>query len=104
MFGTKDHVPLIAESWQSELYRYLGGIIRNHRGEAVEINGMPDHVHLLVRLDPRGAISDVLRELKSSSSKWVRKDHQPKFNLQRRYGAFAVSESVASKVRKHIRE
>ena len=50
VFGTKDHIPLIAESWESELYRYLGAIIKNHRGEAIEINGMPDHAHVLAGL------------------------------------------------------
>ena len=103
VFGTKDHIPLIAESWESELNRYLGGIIKNHRGEAIEINGMPDHAHVLARLDPREALSDILRELKASSSKWA-KQYEPKFGWQRRYAAFTVSESVAPKVRQYIRD
>ena len=65
VFGTKDHRPLIAHTWEAEMYRYLGGIIRNHKGEPIEINGMPDHIHLLVRLSAILAVSDVLRALKS---------------------------------------
>ena len=104
VFGTKDHLPLISEEWEDDLYRYMAGIARNHKGEAVEINGMPDHTDLLVRLEPVEGIADFMRELKSGSSKWVRKTHQSKFNWQRRYGAFSVSESVSDAVRKYIRD
>ena len=92
---------MIHESWESELYKYLGGIVRNHRGKAIEINGMPDHVHLLVRLQPVEAIADFLRELKASSSKRA-KGKAPSFGWQRRYAAFSVSESVSDAVRRYI--
>lgn len=101
VFGTKGHLPFIASEWEGELYAYLGGIVKNHHGQPIEINGMPDHVHLLVRLEPVEKFSDFIRDLKASSSKWA-KDHQPKFGWQRRYGAF-VSESVSSSVRNYIR-
>ena len=103
VFGTKDHLPLISTEWEAELYKYLGGIIRNHKGEAIEINGMPDHAHILARLEPVEALSDLMRELKAGSSKWVRRTHEPKFGWQRRYGAFSVSESAADDVREYIR-
>ena len=103
VFGTKDHVPLIADSWEDEMYRYLGGIIRGQKSEPIEINGMPDHVHLLVRLSPVIAISDLMRELKANSSKWARKTHEPKFGWQRRYGAFSISESDSDAEREYIR-
>jgi REP element-mobilizing transposase RayT len=103
VFGTKDRMPLISQTWEGELYKYLGGIIRNHSGEAIEINGMPDHIHLLARLGLKTPFSDLMRELKSSSSRWIRADHQPKFAWQRRYGAFTVSESVSDTVRRYIR-
>ena len=102
VFGTKDRSPLIAERWESELYRYLAGIVKNHKGELIEINGMPDHVHLLVLLAPCDFAAFV-RELKASSSKWANR-HQAKFSWQRRYGAFTVSESAVDAVRKYIRE
>jgi len=96
-------MPLIASEWEDELYRYLAGIIKNHGGEAIEINGMPDHAHILARLVATEAVSDFMRELKASSSKWA-KQHNAKFSWQRRYGAFTVSESVAPKVRQYIRD
>lgn len=103
VFGTKDRVPLIAHTWEDEMYRYLGGIIRGQKGEPIEINGMPDHVHVLTRLSPVIAVSDLLREPKANSSKWARRTHEPKFGWQRRFGAFSVSESVVDRVREYIR-
>ena len=101
VFGTKDRLPLIGESWENELYRYLAGIVKGHGGEAIEINGMPEHAHLFVRLPPCD-FPAFMRELKASSSKWAKK-HNAKFAWQRRYGAFTVSESAADSVREYIR-
>ena len=103
VFGTKDHVPLISAKWEAELYRYIGGIIKGQKGELIEINGIPDHIHILLRLSPVVAISILMRELKANSSKWVRRTHQPKFGWQRRYGAFSVSESGVDRVRDYIK-
>jgi REP element-mobilizing transposase RayT len=83
------------------LYRYLGGIVKGWKGIAIEINGMPDHVHLLVLLLPCD-FAVFMRELKASSSKWAKR-HNPNFSWQRRYGAFTVSSSVAEKVRSYIK-
>ncbi len=75
--------------------------MKGWRGIAIEINGMPDHVHLLVLLAPCD-FSAFMRELKASSSKWAKR-HSPNFSWQRRYGAFTVSPSVADKVRAYIK-
>jgi len=80
----------------------MAGIIKAIDGDAIEINGMSDHVHILVRLEP-GDFPAFMRELKASSSKWAKR-HQPKFAWQRRYGAFTVSESAVEAVRKYIRD
>jgi REP element-mobilizing transposase RayT len=102
VFATKDRLPLIAHAWEDEMYRYLGGIIRGLKCVPIEINGMPEHLHILLRMSPVIAISDLMRELKANSSKWARQTHEPKFRWQRRYGAFSVSESSADTVRKYI--
>ncbi|MGE3467702.1 MAG: IS200/IS605 family transposase [Pyrinomonadaceae bacterium] len=104
VFGTKDRQPLIRPEWEHELYSYLSGIVKNCDGRSLAINGVSDHVHLLVRFGPRVAFSDLMREMKSSSSRWIRQKHHPKFYWQRRYGAFTVSESASNAVRKYIRD
>jgi len=101
VFATKDRVRLISPAWEDELYRYLGGIVKNHGGEPIEINGMPEHGHLLVRLKQLPSLPDFMRELKASSSKWAKR-HNSKSSWQRRYGAFTVSESMSEAVRKYI--
>lgn len=101
VFRTKGGEPLIGFSWESELYKYLGGIVKGLKGIAIEINGMPDHVHLLVLLVPCD-FAAFMRGLKASSSKWAKR-HHPDFFWQRRYGAFTVSSSVADKVRTYIK-
>ena len=101
VFATKDRFPLINPRWESELYKYITGIVRNLKGRVIEINGMPDHVHILVSLQPCD-FREFMRELKASSSRWAKR-HQPKFSWQRRYGAFTVSESAVDTVRDYIR-
>jgi len=70
---------------------------------AFEINGINDHVHLLVKIPPTVKFSDFLRDLKANSSKWVNESVSGKFAWQRRYGAFTVSESQFQIVRNYIR-
>jgi putative transposase len=104
VFGTKGRAKIIDRDIRPELYRYLGGTIRKLGGIALEINGIADHVHLLVKLKPTILFSDFLRDLKSNSSTWAKKNGIQKFAWQRRYGAFTVSESQVRIVRRYIRD
>lgn len=83
-------------------HQYLGGIVRGLGGIALEINGIADHVHLLVKLKPTIQLSDFIRDLKSNSSSWAKENGISKFAWQRRYGAFTVSESQIDIVRRYI--
>lgn len=103
VFSTKGRLPLIGDEIQQPLYDYMGGIIRNQGGKAIEIGGMPDHVHCLARLPARKAVSDILRALKSDSSGWVNRERpSDRFAWQTGYGAFTVSQSLVGKVRRYI--
>jgi REP element-mobilizing transposase RayT len=66
IYGTKNRLPLISESWESDFYKQMGGIVRNHHGVPIEINGMPDHLHMLVRIKPIITVADFLRQTKAS--------------------------------------
>ncbi len=104
VFSTKGRIPLIDDEIQAPLYDYMGGIIRNQGGKAIEIGGMPDHVHCLARFPARKAVSDMLRALKSDSSGWVNRERPgDRFSWQTGYGAFTVSHSQVGKVRKYIK-
>ena len=104
VFSTKDRRPIIASEYESRLYDYIGGTIRGVGGISLELNGTEDHIHLLAKLRPDHALSDVLRDLKANASGWmhdvfpVLKD----FSWQRGYGAFTVSQSNVEEVRRYI--
>ena len=92
IFSTKNRAPLISAEMEPRLYEYLGGIVRDQGGAALEINGMPDHVHLIIR-DSK-SVSDIvfIKELKGSSSRWINETLCPteKFAWQAGYGWFSV--------------
>lgn len=95
---------MISAEMRPPFHQYLGGIVRGLGGVALEIGGIADHVHLLVKLKPTINFSDFLRDLKSNSSRWSKENGIRKFAWQRRYGSFTVSESQLARVRKYIRE
>ena len=97
-------VPLITSDLKSRLHGYLGGIVGGLGCVPIEINGMEEHVQLLVRLRPTIAVSDFLSKLKSLSSLWAKRQTKGRFAWQAKYGAFTVSESQVGRVRKYIRE
>jgi REP element-mobilizing transposase RayT len=104
VFSTKDRIPLTSDEWREELYRYIGGIIRAEGGVQIEIGGIADHVHILAKIKPSIAVSDLLGKLKANSSKWAN-DHKMKmrkFGWQEGYAAFTVSESQVHSVREYI--
>jgi putative transposase len=104
VFSTKERVPLIHDDLQVPLYEYIGGILRGQRGILLEIGGMPDHVHLLVKLKADLAVAAAVRLVKSNSSGWIhesQKGHE-RFEWQTGYFAVSVSESRVAEVRRYI--
>ena len=71
VFATKDRRPLIKPDYEVRLYDYIGGTVRGLGGVSLELNGTEDHVHLLAKLRPDRALSDVLRELKANATGWM---------------------------------
>jgi putative transposase len=104
VYSTKYRKPMIEKTWQDEMYGYVGGVIRENKGTLLCMGGVNDHVHLLARLSPTIAISDMLRLIKTNSSKMVNEKIKPRvpFEWQSGYGAFSVSESQYEKVRAYI--
>ena len=104
VYSTRYRKPTIESRWQDELYGYIGGIVRENKGTLLCIGGVQDHVHLLAKLSPTIAISDMLRLMKSNSSKMVNDVIRPRipFEWQSGYAAFSVSESQFEKVRDYV--
>jgi putative transposase len=93
IFSTKDRRPLITTEIRTDLFAYLGGIIREMRGSALMVNGTADHVHMLVRIRPAQSAAEIARVVKANSSRWLNEKHNLRFAWQTGYGAFSVSES-----------
>jgi putative transposase len=103
IFSTKDRVAFMHKDWRGRLQAYIGGIIKDLGGVPEAIGGVEDHVHLLIGLRATHRLADVLKEVKSSSSKWVHEEiKKPLFSWQEGYGAFTVSASQITAVKSYI--
>ncbi len=104
VFSTKNREPIITDSVRSPLHAYMATVLHNLGCAPVLINSVEDHTHLLFDLARTVSISQVVEDVKKSSSKWI-KTQGPEFGAfawQSGYGAFAVSESNVETVRQYI--
>jgi REP element-mobilizing transposase RayT len=103
IFSTRDRIAYLHEDWRGRLHTHLGDIINNLGGVAEKIGGMDDHVHLLIGLRATHRLSDVVREIKSLSSKWIHEEmKKPQVTWQDGYGGFTVSASRIEVVKEYI--
>ena len=95
---------LIRKSFKDELEKFIAGIITNRKQKLYAIYAMPDHVHILVSMSPNISVSDLARDIKAGSSKFVNdKKYLPqKFSWQAGFGAFSYSKSHLSRVVNYI--
>ena len=106
IFSTKNRALTIKPDLHDRLYAFFGGIVRDERGTSLCTGGTPDHVHLLVRWRTDAPIADLLRNVKSRSSKWMHETfpEQRDFAWQAGYAVFTVSQSQSEHVRQYIAE
>ncbi len=102
ILSTKDRRTLIAAEIRTDLFAYLGGIIREMHGTALIVNGTTDHVHMLIRIRPAHATAEIARVVKTNSSRWLHEKWNVRFAWQTGYGAFSVSKSNAPAVCRYI--
>lgn len=105
VFSTKNRQPLITGDIEPRLYDYLGEIIRNLNASLLEINGVPDHVHLLIRESKSVSAQDFMAQLKGDSSRWMNRTFTggPKFAWQAGYGWFSVGPPHVDAAAEYIR-
>ena len=103
IFAVKDRNALIKECNRDEIEKYIYGIVNNHKCKPLAIYCNPDHTHLLVGLHPSVAISDLVRDLKASSSTFIKnKFKNSSFSWQEGYASFSYSRSQIDLVIKYI--
>lgn len=106
VFAVQGRVNCIPATHAEELYRYITGIVDGQGQKLLAINGMPDHIHLLVGLRPEKALSDLLREIKANSSKFINKQKwlPGRFSWQEGFGAFSYAASQVPDVIRYIQQ
>jgi len=104
VFAVKGRQNLIHEAYRIPLEKYICGIISNNKSKPLAIYCNPDHIHILIGFNPSVSISDLARDIKASSSKWINEQHwiSTQFNWQSGYGAFTYSKSQIDPVIKYI--
>jgi len=104
VFAVKGRESFIIQSFRDELHRYIAGIREGKKQKSLAVNGWQDHVHAFFGIEPSESISDLVRDIKANSSKWVneRRFLKDKFRWQEGFGAFSYSKSQRDTVIKYI--
>ncbi|SDL88357.1 REP element-mobilizing transposase RayT [Salinimicrobium catena] len=104
VFAVKGRRSLISEQWEQELYKYITGIVTNKNQKLLAINGMPDHIHILIGMKPSCCLSDLVREIKKASNEFIKTKgySRSKFDWQEGYGAFSYSHLALDNVIQYI--
>lgn len=96
--------PKINSKFEADLYAYLGAVIRNQGHQPVKINGVANHVHLLIIQRPSACLSDLMREVKSESSRMINENGwvRGRFKWQVGFGAFSCDHHSIDKTVRYI--
>lgn len=104
VFTPKYRNAMILPEFEEKLYHYIAGIIENLGQTLIQINGMPDHIHILVRLKPSIDSATFIQKVKANSSKWINEQKflPEKFNWQLGGAIFSVDYRKVDVVKKYI--
>lgn len=104
VFAVKGRQSLIPAQHREELHKFITGIIQNRQQKLLSIFCMPNHAHILIGLQPSIAISDLVRDIKAGSSKFINDSGwlKNKFNWQEGFGAFSYSKSQIDTIIRYI--
>jgi REP element-mobilizing transposase RayT len=105
VFAVKHRDALIHETWEERLYQYITAIVQNKEQKMLSINGTSDHIHFFIGMKPSCCLSDLVREVKKSSTGFIIENKlcKHKFNWQEGYGAFSYSHSQVGNVIGYIK-
>ena len=104
VFAVSGRLTLITQDFKEELYKYITGIVRNKNQKLISINGMADHIHILIGLRPAMALANLVQDIKSDSSDWINRKRlaRGKFAWQEGYGAFSYGHSQLDTIIRYI--
>ena len=104
VFAVKGRKNLLQKEWREKVFKYISGIISAKGHKPIIVNGVEDHVHVFIGLKPAMALSDLVRDIKNNSSKYINESGwlKEKFQWQEGYGAFSYSKSAVRNVYAYI--
>src|SRR6185503_5561887 len=104
VFAVSGRLSLVTSDFKEELQKYITGIVTKQGQKLIRINGMSDHLHILIGLRPAKALADLVRDIKSDSSEWINKKKlaSGKFAWQEGYGAFSYGHSQLDMIIRYI--
>lgn len=104
VFAVKDSAYLIDPSWEEKLYKFISGIVTNRNQKLLAINGMPDHLHMLIGMKPSCCVSELVREIKKSSNEYIKEQQFTKFTFQWQegFGAFYCNHSSLNTMTRYV--
>ena len=104
IFAVQGRENILQSEWRNDVFRYIARIIEGKKQKSIIVNGVSDHVHLLVGLSPSICVSDLVRDIKNNSSNFINKKQyiHGKFLWQEGYGAFSYSKSQINRVYQYI--
>ena len=104
VFAVSGRQNLLGRDHKEELHKYITGIVTNQGQKLISINGMPDHLHILLGLRPDAALSDLVRDVKANSSKFINEHRwvKGKFGWQEGFGAFSYGHSQLGTIIRYI--
>jgi REP element-mobilizing transposase RayT len=104
IFSIKGRENIITRNFREDLFKYISGILNQNNQYSLAVNGYKDHVHLFFELHPTKALADIIRIVKTNSSKWINENSfvKGKFSWQEGYGAFSYARSQRDDVIKYI--
>lgn len=106
VFAVQYRAALIYHSWNERLHQYITGIIQKNDHKMLQVNSMPDHIHILIGLKPAQSVSSLIQNVKSESTKWINNNRltNSRFAWQDGFGAFSYSKSNLPKVIRYIQD
>lgn len=104
VFAVKGRANLLQKPWRDKVFKYISGVIKTKHQKPIIVNGVADHVHVFVGLSPSMKISDLVRDIKNSSSKFINEQQflKTKFSWQEGYGVFSYAHSQIDAVYQYI--
>ena len=104
VFAVKYRAALIGNDWKERLHQYITGIFQQNKHKMLQINSMPDHIHIFIGMRPHQSISSLIQNVKTESSKWIKANKlcAHPFAWQEGYGAFSYSKSQVPDVIRYI--